>query len=98
MSFLRFIHDDVMAMARTLESSGERMKESSKKIADTDAGLVGHDGLRSACDDFADSWNYGFGQLSKLTKGVSEFVVTAAEELEKLDKKLHDELQKAGKK
>ncbi|WP_309505532.1 hypothetical protein [Streptomyces phytophilus] len=98
MSFLRFFHDDVMAMARTLESSGDRMKESSKKIAHTDASLVGHDELRSACDDFADSWDYGFGQLSKLTKGVSKFVVTAADELEKLDKKLHDELQKAGKK
>nr|WP_237531129.1 hypothetical protein [Streptomyces sp. SID7813] len=63
------------------------------KSADTKQ--VGHSGLESACDDFADSWDYGFGQLSKITKGVSKFANKAAEEFAELDQKLYDELRKA---
>ncbi|MFF3406648.1 hypothetical protein ACFYW8_10600 [Streptomyces sp. NPDC002742] len=94
MSFLRFFSDDVKEMARTLESSGGRMKDASKEMSWVDSRQVGHTGLQSACDDFADSWDYGFGQLSKLTKGVSKFANKASEEFLKLDQKLYDELKK----
>ncbi|MFJ3711260.1 hypothetical protein [Streptomyces sp. NPDC090053] len=94
MSFLRFAGDEVKEMARTLESSGGQMKQASKKISGTDSSQIGHVGLQSACEDFAHSWDYGFGQLSKLTKGVSKFAHTAAEEFAKLDQKLYDELKK----
>ncbi|MFJ6566809.1 hypothetical protein ACIQNU_05280 [Streptomyces sp. NPDC091292] len=96
MSFLRFAGDEVKEMAGTLESSGGRMKSASKEMKHADAKQIGHRGLESACDDFADSWDYGFGQLSELTKGVSKFAGKAAEEFVKLDQQLYDELKKAG--
>ncbi|MET9354100.1 hypothetical protein ABZY14_14060 [Streptomyces sp. NPDC006617] len=95
MSFLRFAEDEVKDMAGKLETSGSHMKSASKEMKDADTKEVGHKGLESACDDFADSWDYGFGQLSKITKGVSKFANKAAEEFIKLDRKLYDELQKA---
>ncbi|MGX1911920.1 hypothetical protein ACWIID_24100 [Streptomyces phaeochromogenes] len=98
MSFLRFFSDDVKEMARTLENSGGRMKEASKEMSRADSSQVGHTGLQSACDDFAESWDYGFGQLSKLTKGVSKFANKASEEFLKLDQKLYDELKKSAEK
>ncbi|WP_328770613.1 hypothetical protein [Streptomyces sp. NBC_00286] len=98
MSFLRFFSDEVKEMARTLENSGGRMKEASKEMARADSSQVGHEGLQSACDDFAESWDYGFGQLSKLTKGVSKFANKASEEFLKLDQKLYDELKKSAEK
>ncbi|MEU4148402.1 hypothetical protein [Streptomyces parvulus] len=94
MSFLRFASDEVLGMAGTLETSGGQMKSASKEMKHADSKQVGHSGLESACDDFADSWDYGFGQLSKLTKGVSKFVKKTSEEFTKLDQKLYDELKK----
>nr|WP_237546294.1 MULTISPECIES: hypothetical protein [unclassified Streptomyces] len=81
-------------MAGTLETSGGQMKSASKEMKHADSKQVGHSGLESACDDFADSWDYGFGQLSKLTKGVSKFAKKTSEEFTKLDQKLYDELKK----
>ncbi|CAL9522335.1 hypothetical protein [Streptomyces sp. NPDC057340] len=95
MSFLRFAEDEVKDMASKLETSGGHMKSASKAMKDADTKEVGHKGLEAACDDFANSWDYGFGQLSKLTKGVSKFANKAATEFTKLDQKLYDELQKA---
>ena len=69
-----------------------------KEMARADSSQVGHEGLQSACDDFAESWDYGFGQLSKLTKGVSKFANKASEEFLKLDQKLYDELKKSAEK
>ncbi|MGW0736721.1 hypothetical protein [Streptomyces sp. NPDC002851] len=98
MSFLKFAFDEVNEMARTLETSGGRMKNASKGMSQTDSNEIGHEALRSACNDFADSWDYGFGQLSKMTKDVSKFSKKAAEEFEKLDRQLYEQLTKAGKK
>ncbi|MGW3973453.1 hypothetical protein ACWEFD_29690 [Streptomyces ardesiacus] len=81
-------------MAGTLETSGGQMKSASKEMKHADSKQIGHAGLESACDDFADSWDYGFGQLSKLTKGVSKFAKKSSEEFTKLDQKLNDELKK----
>lgn len=81
-------------MAGTLETSGGQMKSASKDMKHADSRQIGHSGLESACDDFADSWDYGFGQLSKLTKGVSKFAKKTSEEFAKLDQKLNDELKK----
>ncbi len=81
-------------MAGTLETSGGQMKSASKDMKHADSKQIGHSGLESACDDFADSWDYGFGQLSKLTKGVSKFAKKSSEEFTKLDQKLNDELKK----
>ncbi|MCL7366330.1 hypothetical protein ABZ687_07090 [Streptomyces ardesiacus] len=94
MSFLRFASDEVLGMAGTLETSGGQMKSASKEMKHADSKQIGHAGLESACDDFADSWDYGFGQLSKLTKGVSKFAKKSSEEFTKLDQKLNDELKK----
>lgn len=94
MSFLKFAGDEVLEMARSLENSGGHMKGASKEMAGTDASKIGNGDLHSACDDFADSWDYGFGQLSKLTKGVSKLAKKASDEFEKLDQKLYDELKK----
>ncbi|MBZ6289858.1 hypothetical protein [Streptomyces olivaceus] len=94
MSFLRFASDEVLGMAGTLETSGGQMKSASKDMKHADSRQIGHSGLESACDDFADSWDYGFGQLSKLTKGVSKFAKKTSEEFAKLDQKLNDELKK----
>ncbi|MFC8871339.1 hypothetical protein ACFUAC_27420 [Streptomyces sp. NPDC057148] len=94
MSFLRFASDEVMGMAGTLETSGGQMKSASKEMKHADSKQMGHSGLESACDDFADSWDYGFGQLSKVTKGVSKFAKKASEEFTKLDQKLYDEVKK----
>ncbi|WP_411099253.1 hypothetical protein [Streptomyces sp. x-45] len=98
MSFLKFFSDDVKEMARTLENSGGRMKEASQEMKRADSSQVGHSGLQSACDDFADSWDYGFGQLSKLTEGVSKFANKASEEFLKMDQALYDELKKSATK
>ncbi|MBQ1094982.1 hypothetical protein KBY55_02420 [Streptomyces sp. b94] len=95
MSFLKFSSDEVKEMARTLENSGGDMKKASKEMTRADSSQLGHSGLRSACDEFAESWDYGFGQLSKLTKGVSKFATKASDEFLKLDQKLYDELRKA---
>jgi hypothetical protein len=97
MSFLKFASDEVKAMAHTLETGGGQMKRASKGMSNADATQIGHGELQAACDDFAESWDYGFGQLSKITKGVSKFANKAAEEFTKLDQKLYDELKKAGK-
>ncbi|OSC72279.1 hypothetical protein CJI59_09990 [Streptomyces sp. Alain-F2R5] len=98
MSFLKFFSDDVKEMARTLENSGGRMKEASKEMSRADSSQVGPSELQSACDDFAGSWDYGFGQLSKLTKGVSKFANKASDEFLKMDQALYDELKKSGSK
>ncbi|WP_406171109.1 hypothetical protein [Streptomyces sp. NBC_00996] len=82
-------------MARNLETGGGHMKSASKKMSAADAARIGHSELQTACDDFADSWNYGFGQLSKMTKGVSKFAKNAADKFDELDQKLRDELKKA---
>ncbi|MBD2817473.1 hypothetical protein ACIO5Z_28045 [Streptomyces rochei] len=95
MSFLRFAEDEVKDMASKLETSGSHMKSASKAMKDAGTKEIGHKGLESACDDFANSWDYGFGQLSKLTKGVSKFADKAAAEFAKLDQKLYGELQKS---
>ncbi|WP_434599727.1 hypothetical protein [Streptomyces sp. A5-4] len=95
MSFLKFASDEVKEMAGTLEKSGGQMKTASKEMSGADSAQIGHSGLQSACDDFSDSWDYGFGQLSKLTKGVEKFAIKASEEFLKLDQKLYDELKKA---
>ncbi|WP_419999269.1 hypothetical protein [Streptomyces boninensis] len=97
MSFLRFMTDEVKQMAGTLETGGSQMKDASKNMKYADTKEIGHEAMESACDDFADSWDYGFGQLSKLTKGVSKFANKAAEEFAKLDQKLYDELVNASK-
>ncbi|EST28033.1 hypothetical protein [Streptomyces roseochromogenus] len=94
MSFLRFYGDEVKEMARTLESSGGHMKSASKEMQRADASQLGHDELHSACNDFSDSWHYGFGQLSKITKGISKFANKASEEFHKLDVKLYEDLKK----
>ncbi|MFJ6069878.1 hypothetical protein ACIQFU_03380 [Streptomyces sp. NPDC093065] len=98
MSFLKFFSDDVKEMAKTLENSGSRMKEASQEMKRADSSQVGHSELQSACDDFADSWDYGFGQLSKLTKGVSKFANKASDEFLKMDQALYDELKKSAAK
>ncbi|MFI1677367.1 hypothetical protein [Streptomyces sp. NPDC020607] len=98
MSFLRFATDEVKDMVGKLETSGDRMKSASKEMKRANTKEIGHKDLESACDDFADSWEYGFGQLSKLTKGVSKFANKAAEEFAKLDQKLYEELTKAREK
>lgn len=98
MSFLKFFSDDVKEMAKALENSGGRMKEASQEMKRADSSQVGHSELQSACDDFADSWDYGFGQLSKLTKGVSKFADKASEEFLKMDQTLYDELKKSATK
>ncbi|MFJ6070001.1 hypothetical protein ACIQFU_04025 [Streptomyces sp. NPDC093065] len=85
-------------MARKLETGGGHMKGASKKMATTDATQIGHGDLQKACDDFSDSWDYGFGQLSKMTKGVSKFAKHAADTFDELDQKLRDDLKNAGKK
>ncbi|MFJ3710744.1 MULTISPECIES: hypothetical protein [unclassified Streptomyces] len=95
MSFLRFFGDQVKEMAHTLENSGGQMKSASREMARTDSTQLGHEGLESACNDFAGSWDYGFGQLAKLTKGVSKFANKASEEFTRLDQKLYDELKKS---
>lgn len=95
MFFLKFAEAEVKDMAAKLETSGGHMKSASKEMKSADTKQVGHSGLESACDDFADSWDYGFGQLSKITKGVSKFANKAAEEFAELDQKLYDELRKA---
>ncbi|MGV9984535.1 hypothetical protein [Streptomyces olivaceus] len=95
MSFLKFFSDEVKEMATALENSGGRMKEASREMKRTDSSQVGHSDLQSACDDFADSWDYGFGQLSKLTKGVSKFANKASDEFLKMDQALYDELKKS---
>ncbi|GAA2125658.1 hypothetical protein [Streptomyces synnematoformans] len=94
MSFLRFAFDEVKEMVTTLESSGGRMKGASKEMLRADTAHFGHGGLQSAGDEFADSWNYGFGQLSKMTKDISKFADKCANEFDGLDKKLRDELVK----
>ncbi|MFE0413142.1 hypothetical protein [Streptomyces tendae] len=98
MSFLKFFSDDVKEMAKTLENSGGRMKEASQEMKRADSSQVGYAELQSACDNFADSWDYGFGQLSKLTKGVSKFANKASEEFLKMDQSLYDELKKTAAK
>lgn len=95
MSFLRFASDEVLEMARTLENSGGHMKSASKNMSRSEASQVGTPEMHSACDEFADSWDYGFGQLSKMTKGISKYANKVSEEFTKLDNKLYDELQKA---
>ncbi|MFG3108127.1 hypothetical protein [Streptomyces tendae] len=85
-------------MARKLETGGGHMKGASKKMATTDATQIGHSDLQKACDDFSDSWDYGFGQLSKMTKGVSKFAKHAADTFDELDQKLRDDLKNADKK
>ncbi|MBT2876011.1 hypothetical protein OG986_20040 [Streptomyces cellulosae] len=94
MSFLRFASDEVLWMAGTLETSGGQMKSASKELKHADARQIGHSGLESACDDFAESWDYGFGELAKLTKGVSKFARKASDEFLGLDGKLSQELRK----
>ncbi|MFJ8186120.1 hypothetical protein [Streptomyces sp. NPDC096105] len=94
MSFLKFASDEVLEMADTLETSGGQMKSASKELKHADARQIGHSGMESACDDFADSWNYGFGELAKLTKGVSKFARKASDEFTGLDRKLAEELRK----
>lgn len=91
MSFLRFFPDEVQLMAQRLESSGEDMKTASKRLLDAEARQLGTDGLASSCEDFADSWDYGFGQLSELTKGVCEF----ADECVRTFAQLEDDLEHA---
>ncbi|MGW0823028.1 hypothetical protein [Streptomyces sp. NPDC002845] len=98
MSFLRFAGAEVREMSRKLETGGGHMKSASKKMSAADATQIGHSELQTACDDFADSWDYGFGQLSKMTKGVSKFAKHAADTFDELDQKLRDELRKAGEK
>ncbi|OWA09314.1 hypothetical protein B9W62_16340 [Streptomyces sp. CS113] len=98
MSFLKFFSADVKEMAKTLENSGRRMKEASQEMKRADSSQVGYADLQSACDDFADSWDYGFGQLSKLTKGVSKFANKASEEFLTMDQSLYDELKKTAAK
>ncbi|MFY1678829.1 hypothetical protein [Streptomyces sp. WMMC905] len=93
MSFLRFSSDEVKEMARTLESGGDDLRRASKAMTRADSGRLGHDGLRSACDAFAESWDHGFGRLSKLTKGVSRFADEASEEFLELDRRLCDEVR-----
>ncbi|MFE4409920.1 hypothetical protein [Streptomyces sp. NPDC056821] len=95
MSFLRFASDEVKDMAGKLEASGSHMKSASKEMKHADTKEVGSKSLESACDDFADSWDYGFGQLSKLTKGISKFATKASKEFDKLDQGLYDELHKS---
>ncbi|MEV7218911.1 hypothetical protein AB0N98_03420 [Streptomyces sp. NPDC093681] len=95
MSFLKFAEDEVKDMAGNLETSGSHMRSASREMKDADTKEMGHHGLESACNDFADSWDYGFGQLSKITKGVSKFANKVADEFTKLDQKLYDELQKS---
>lgn len=97
MSFLKFAFDEVNEMVRTLESSGGRMKGASKEMLAADTAQIGHDGLQSACDDFADSWNYGFGKLSKMTKNISRFADQCAKEFDGLDEKLRAELTRGAK-
>ncbi|MFJ5608582.1 hypothetical protein ACIQCJ_04260 [Streptomyces sp. NPDC093221] len=94
MSFLKFFGDEVKGIARTLETSGEHMRGASKEMQRVDASRLGHADLHSACDDFADSWHYGFGQLSKATKGISEYADKASDEFQKMDQKLADDLRK----
>lgn len=94
MSFLRFFGDEVKGIARTLATSGEHMQGASKEMQRTDSSQLGHPALHSACDDFADSWHYGFGQLGKATKGISDFADKASDEFQKMDQKLSDDLRK----
>lgn len=61
MSFLKFATDEVRAMAGKLETSGGQMKGASQKMKHADTKQIGHEGLESACDEFANSWDYGFG-------------------------------------
>ncbi|GAA1903476.1 hypothetical protein GCM10009716_11840 [Streptomyces sodiiphilus] len=96
MSFLRFLNDEVRELAGKLESSGEDMSNASKSLAEADATRVGTQALARACEDFADSWDYGFGKLSELTKGVAEYADNAAEAFGLTDKELEEALRQAG--
>jgi hypothetical protein len=96
MSFLRFAGTEVEELARRVEGSGERMRAVSQELAGTDAAQLGTAELASAGDDFAGSWEYGFGQLSKLTKGVSEFAEEAARTFQAVEEELVKGLRQAG--
>ncbi|GAB2887789.1 hypothetical protein [Streptomyces mayteni] len=88
MSFLRFLEDDVREMARRLAASGEELRSASQRLANTDAGQIGTSSLAGQCEDFADSWDYGFGQLSELTRGIGDVATNAAEAYTQADQDL----------
>ncbi|MFE9253388.1 hypothetical protein [Streptomyces sp. NPDC007088] len=92
MSFLRFLGAEVLGMANTLERSGGHMKGAARDMARTDADHIGTEDLHAACEEFSHSWDYGLGQLSKMTKGISKFAVKTSDELSALDEKLYREL------
>ncbi|MDT0309614.1 hypothetical protein RM780_22020 [Streptomyces sp. DSM 44917] len=77
-------------MARRLAASGEEMRAASRHLAGTDAGRIGTAHLASRCEDFADSWDYGFGRLSDLTEGIGEVATNAAEALDQADADLEN--------
>ncbi|TDC73421.1 hypothetical protein [Streptomyces hainanensis] len=88
MSFLRFMEDDVREMARQLAASGEELRSASRRLANTEAGEIGTPGLAGQCEDFADSWDYGFGQLSDLTRGIGDVANNAADAFTQADQDL----------
>ncbi|KAB8161385.1 hypothetical protein FH609_027195 [Streptomyces sp. 3MP-14] len=96
MSFLRFFEDEVRELAARLESSGDDMREASRSLSGTSAASIGPSELASRCDDFADSWDYGFGQLSELTSGIGEVAINAAETYTATDEELERALSEGG--
>ncbi len=95
-SFLRFLEDDVRELARKLESSGEDMRTASRSLADTDAGRIGTPALSGRCEEFADSWDYGFGQLSELARGIGDVANNAADTFNVTDEDLERALREGG--
>ncbi|MDT0267916.1 hypothetical protein RM844_16675 [Streptomyces sp. DSM 44915] len=96
MSFLRFFEDEVRELAGRLESSGDDMREASRSLANASGSTIGPADLGSRCDDFADSWDYGFGQLSELTKGIGDVAINAAETYTDTDEELERALAEGG--
>ncbi|WP_147472779.1 hypothetical protein [Streptomyces triticirhizae] len=82
-------------MARRLVSSGDDMRNAARELAGTDASRLGTSELTSRCEDFADSWDYGFGQLSDLTSGIGDVANNAADTLTATDEELEATIRNA---
>lgn len=95
MSFLRFAGPEVKALAGELRGSATGFSNAARLLAGADGSSTGTRELASACDHFADSWHYGFGQLSQLVQGISQFADKAAQAFEAVETELVDELRKA---
>lgn len=87
--------EELGSVARKLDDCATGMKSASYSMEQASVREIGHGTLEQRCGEFRDAWDYGIGQLSKLTDAIRDGLHASANSYAGCDAKIQETFAKA---